>query len=101
MANLLQKPFGTHGKFHDFTPQAAGWRYVGFGLYHLRAGERAHEQTADREVILVMVEGKVRFHAAGQEWGELGARMSVFEKTPPHSLYVPNGSDWQAEATSD
>ena len=59
MSNLLKKPFGTHGKVHEITPQSAGWRYVGFSLYHLRAGERAAELTGDREVILVMVEGKV------------------------------------------
>ena len=52
MSNLLKKPFGTHGKVHEITPQSAGWRYVGFSLYHLRAGERAAELTGDREVIL-------------------------------------------------
>ena len=58
MSDLLKKPFGTHGKVHEITPHSAGWRYVGFSLYHLRAGERAAELTGDREVILVMVEGK-------------------------------------------
>ena len=48
MAELLRKPFGTHGKVHDITPASAGWRYVGFGLYHLRAGDRAAlEHVAD------------------------------------------------------
>ncbi len=101
MADLLKKPFGTHGKVHDITPQSAGWRYVGFGLYRLRAGETAGEATGDREAILVVVEGKARFTAAGKDWGELGERMSVFEKTPPHSLYVPNGDAWEAKATTD
>jgi 5-deoxy-glucuronate isomerase len=27
--------------------------------------------------------------------------MDVFEKTPPHCLYVPNGAEWQATATTD
>jgi 5-deoxy-glucuronate isomerase len=101
MMNLLRKPFGTHGKVHEITPQSAGWRYVGFALYRLRAGESATEATGGREVILVMVEGKAAVTAAGQDWGVLGDRMNVFEKTPPHCLYVPNGADWQAVAETD
>lgn len=101
MSHLLHHPFGTHGKVHEITPQSAGWRYVGFSLYRLRAGESVCEATGDREVILVMVEGKARLTGAGKDWGELGERMNVFEKTPPHCLYLPNGTDWSAEATTD
>ena len=101
MSPLQRKPFGTHGKVHEITPQSAGWRYVGFSLYRLRAGESAAEATGSREVILVMVEGKAAVTAAGQGWGILGERMNVFEKTPPHCLYVPNGQDWRAVATTD
>ena len=101
MSPLLRKPFGRHGKVHEITPQSAGWRYVGFSLYHLRAGETAAEATGACEVILVMVEGRATLTAAGQDWGSLGDRMSVFEKTPPHCLYVPNGQDWRAVAETD
>lgn len=101
MSRLLLKPFGRTGKVHEITPQSAGWRHVGFSLYHLRTGESAAEATGDREVILVLVEGKAAITAAGQDWGVLGARMDVFEKTPPHCLYVPNGQDWRAEAAAD
>ena len=58
MADLLRKPFGEHGKVHEITPQSAGWRYVGFDLHKLREGESISAATGDREVILVMVEGK-------------------------------------------
>lgn len=101
MADLLRKPSGSHGKVHDITPQSAGWRYVGFSLYRLRAGETAGEATGGREAILVMVEGRAAFEAAGRDWGELGERMSVFDGTPPHCLYVPNGATWHATATTD
>jgi 5-deoxy-glucuronate isomerase len=101
MVNLIRKPFGDHGKIHEITPVAAGWRYVGFSLYRLRAGESAAEVTAAVEAILVMVEGKATVTAAGKEWGELGDRMDVFEKTPPHCLYVPNKTQWEAKATTD
>jgi 5-deoxy-glucuronate isomerase len=101
MSPLLRKPFGSHGKIHEITPQSAGWRYVGFAVYRLRPGEAVEEATGDREVILVMVEGKAAIHAAGQDWGMLGDRMNVFEKTPPHCLYVPNASDWRAVADTE
>ena len=101
MSTLLRRPFGTHGKVHEITPQSAGWRHVGFSLYRLRAGEDAAEATGANELILVMVEGKARIEAAGRDWGVLGERMDVFEKTPPHCLYVPNGQDWRAVAETD
>ncbi len=101
MANLLRKPLGTNGKVHDITPETAGWGYVGFGLYRLRAGESATEATGGREVILVMVEGRAQITGAGQNWGELGNRMDVFEGTPPHCLYLPEGCDWAATASTD
>ena len=97
---LLRKPDGTAGRVHAITPEDAGWGYVGFDLWRLAPGEVAHGVTGDREVILVLVEGKARISGAGQDWGELGDRMDVFEKTPPHCLYLPNGSDWRAEATT-
>lgn len=101
MPDLLRRPFGTHGKVHEITPQSARWRYVGFSLYRLRPGETAAEATGDREVILVMVEGKSGFTAAGQDWGVLGERMNVFERSPPHCLYVPDGADWRVTAETE
>ena len=101
MPDLLRRPFGTHGETHRITPEDAGWRYVGFALHRLRPGETAADVTGDREVVLVMVEGKADMTAAGRDWGTLGDRMDVFEKTPPHCLYVPNGQEWQATAVTD
>jgi 5-deoxy-glucuronate isomerase len=101
MTNLLKKPFGSHGKVHEITAANAGWRYVGFSLYRLKAGQTASEITGDREVILVMVEGKAEINGADQQWGVLGNRMDVFERLAPHCLYLPNGTQWQAKAETD
>jgi 5-deoxy-glucuronate isomerase len=98
---LLRKPFGSHGKVHEITPASAGWRYVGFSLYRLRAGDTVSEATGGNEVILVVVEGKAAVQGAGRDWGVLGERMDVFEKTPPYSLYLPDGSTWTATAETD
>lgn len=105
MSKLLVRPNGTSGKIHDVTPESAEWGYVGFAAHRLKAGESVSAATDSTEVILVMVEGKANISAAGEgyaeEFGELGDRMNVFEKTPPHCLYVPNGSEWSATATTD
>ena len=100
MSKLLIKPQGTTGKVHDITPDSAGWGYVGFQLYRLEAGETASGSLGDREAIFVFVEGKGQFSGGGRDWGVRGDRMDVFEKTPPHCLYLPNGSDWAVTATT-
>ena len=97
---LLCKPQGTFGKVHDITPESAGWAYVGFALHRLSPGDAVAEATGGREAILVLVEGRAILRAGGQDFGERGERLSVFDRTPPHALYVPSGSDWQATATT-
>jgi len=100
MSQLLRHPTGTRGKVHNITPEGVGWSYVGFSLYRMEPGDTAAEETGDTEVILVLVEGKARLSAGEQDFGEMGERMDVFEKTPPAALYVPTNSDWTAEATT-
>lgn len=101
MTSLLRRPTGTEGKVHAISPDAAGWSYVGFDLHHFRPGQSVSEQTGDREVILVLVEGHAEITAAGTVFGEMGDRLNVFDKTPPHCLYVPGGAEWSATATTD
>ena len=97
---LLRRPTNTHGKVHDIAPEDAGWTYVGFALYRLAPGQTVEETTGDREAILVLVEGRARISGAGRDFGELGERMDVFERTPPHAVYIPDGADWVAAATT-
>ncbi|MDU8910313.1 5-deoxy-glucuronate isomerase [Aestuariicoccus sp. MJ-SS9] len=107
MSDLLRKPLGDTGRVHHITvegaqgPLSAGWSYVGFDLYRLRPGEVAQDDTGDREVILVLVEGKADISGAGRDFGELGDRMDVFDRTPPHCVYLPNGTGWSARATTE
>lgn len=100
MPNLLRKPSGKHGHVHRLTPQDAGWSYVGFDLHRLEAGQDVHGLLEGREAILVIVEGKAKIEAGGEDFGEMGERLSVFEKTPPHCLYVPPETPWEAVATT-
>ena len=101
MATLRVSPAGAKGRVHRITPESAGWSYVGFDLYRLQSGDSISEQTGSREAILVLVEGKAEIQAGGQALGVLGDRMDVFERTPPHCVYVPNGSDWSVDAVTE
>ena len=107
MSNLLRKPRSEFGKIHDLNastangPHLENWNYVGFTLYKLKLGETVSDETNEYECILVMIEGKAEINAAGQNWGILGDRMDVFEKKPPHSLYIPNGQKWSLNAKTD
>ena len=88
MADLLRKPKGISGNVHHITPanakgqQSLDWAYVGFALYHLELGEGISKLTGTNEVIVVLVEGKAEINAAGIDFGEMGDRMDVFERTP-------------------
>ena len=98
--NLLRRPSGITGQVHNVTPENADWGYVGFDLFRLAPGETVSAKTGDREVIIVVVEGKGTLTAAGQDFGEIGDRLDVFEKTPPHCVYVPGQSEWKFTAST-
>ncbi len=100
MTNLLRKPTAETGLVHAIPPEAADWSYVGFDLWRLAPGDTAEGLLDGREAILVLVEGCANLSVAGVDFGQMGARMDVFERTPPHCLYVPPGQEWQGRATT-
>jgi 5-deoxy-glucuronate isomerase len=100
MSKLLVKPQAERGQVIHITPQSAGWRHVGFDVHKLAAGESVAAKTGERELCLVLVSGKARIAAGGRDFGVLGERMTPFEGKP-HSVYVPGGSDWRAEAATE
>ena len=100
MSDLLRKPTAQSGQVHAISPQDAGWHYVGFDLWRLAPGDIASNTFEGREIILVLVEGRAEISAGGQSYGELGDRLSVFDRRPPHCLYVPPATPWQARATT-
>ena len=101
MGSLHRKPTANNGLIHNITPENADWRYVGFDLYKLSPGQSAKGSTGEREVIIVLVEGRAHLKSSGKDWGVLGDRMSVFEKTSPHCLYLPCNNEWDAEASTN
>jgi 5-deoxy-glucuronate isomerase len=73
----------------EVTPQSAGWRYVGFAAYRLKPGERLEVQVPGAETCVVVLSGKVSARTAEHAWPDIGARMSVFDDSPPFAIYAP------------
>jgi len=99
MSKLLVKPKTDEGLVVHVTPESAGWSYVGFDLWKLKAGASAEGGDKTREGCLVFITGKGRVTVDGKDMGELGERMSVFEGKP-WSVYVPAGARWSVTATT-
>ncbi|WP_435102423.1 5-deoxy-glucuronate isomerase [Arhodomonas sp. AD133] len=103
MPNLIARPHEREadGRVLAVTPESAGWQYVGFEVYELKAGETLERKTGSRELGVVMLTGRARAQTANEDWGEIGGRMDVFEQTPAYVLYVPDGDQVRLEAVTD
>jgi 5-deoxy-glucuronate isomerase len=90
-----------HGNTINITPESAGWEYVGFQVFSLKAGQKLNQATVDREVCLVFLKGigDVSTHKA--KWKQVGRRMNVFEKIPPYAVYVPSDDFFSIQALTD
>ena len=81
------------------TPTSAGWKYVGFEGYRLKAGETLEiELPADREGCLVVLTGKADITVGADAWMNLGGRASVFDERSPDAVYAPPGSRYRISA---
>ena len=90
--SLLIKPdLSGEGPVHRITPESAGWRFVGFEVLDLKAGERLERQDASREQCVVVLGGRLTLSVDGRELGVLGGRAEPFSGKP-HALYLPPGA---------
>lgn len=103
MTDLLVKNRGpdANGLVHRLTPETAGWEYVGFELWKLRAGQRLVQPADDRERCLVLVAGRADVATEGRRWEGIGERASPFEDRNPHAVYLPGGRGFELRATTD
>jgi 5-deoxy-glucuronate isomerase len=102
MSKLLVKPSkpDNQGRIHAITPESAEWTYVGFEVYQLKSGQSLRQATEGREACIVLLSGKARVAASGQDFGVIGGRNSPFE-ADPWSLYAPAHSEWSLETQTD
>ncbi|MEZ5535391.1 MAG: 5-deoxy-glucuronate isomerase [Thiolinea sp.] len=99
---LLRRPEpGENGRYQHITPENAGWTYVGFDAYDLKAGESLNLEGSDQELCLVLLSGKADVTAGDATFTGIGERMDVFEDKAPHAVYVKNGEAVSVTATTD
>ncbi|MBP3961907.1 5-deoxy-glucuronate isomerase [Paenibacillus lignilyticus] len=104
MSNLIIAPADQpdrEGSIMNITPESAGWKYVGFQVIRLEAGQAFRRDTGDREVCLVLLSGKADVATRSQEWLAIGSRMNIFERTAPYSVYIPNDDKYEIRAVTD
>jgi 5-deoxy-glucuronate isomerase len=103
MSHLLLHPSApdAEGRIHRITPESAGWRYVGFEVFRLSAGQRLAQTVPEgREACLVLVGGRAEIIADGNSLGVLGGRQSPFSESP-WSVYLPPQTRIEARADDD
>jgi 5-deoxy-glucuronate isomerase len=86
--DLLVRPAQFLGQTADF-----GYEYLAFTNVKLAAGERYEEETAGRELALVVLSGKCSVESSRGEWRNIGQRAHVFDGRP-HTLYLPPQTDF-------
>jgi len=94
-------PPAADGCVLEVTPQSAGWRYVGFKVCKLAAGQTLSGGEAGREACLVVLTGTADVETAGEVFRGVGARESVFEDIAPGAVYAPAGAAFTVTAISD
>lgn len=85
----------------EVTPASAGWRYVGFAAYRLRAGETLSVHVPGAETCVVVLGGRVTARTAEHAWTDIGERRSVFDDRAPFAVYVPAPERIEIEAHTD
>ncbi|MBN2304445.1 MAG: 5-deoxy-glucuronate isomerase, partial [Anaerolineae bacterium] len=68
-------------------------KLLDFSLLVLKDGESHSGQSADREVLAVILGGKADFEIGGTTFENVGGRPNVFAGKP-HSVYIPAGSSY-------
>jgi 5-deoxy-glucuronate isomerase len=84
----------------DITSQSAGWEYVSFTVYHLVMGQTLRGAANGRETAIVVLSGIGQAELNGQQVGQIGERISVFENTSPYALYLSEDGSYQLKCTS-
>jgi len=100
--NLRVRPTApdAEGRVLTITPASAGWKYVGFEVRRLAAGQTAELPSAGNETCIVVLTGTADVHVDGRSFTRLGGRKSVFEDVPPGAVYAPSGCRIRIQAVS-
>jgi len=75
------------GRVLDVSAERAGWRYVGFEVVRLAAGQSITRDTGAREACLVWLSGTASVAAGTRRFERVGERRGVFDG-PPQAVYA-------------
>lgn len=102
MSTLLSKYHAPHenNRTQHITPESAGWKYVGFEVYELNAGQQLDITGSENEVCLVLVAGKATITTPTAMFENIGERMDPFERIKPYAVYITNGESYSVLANT-
>ncbi|HEX3397079.1 MAG TPA: 5-deoxy-glucuronate isomerase [Steroidobacteraceae bacterium] len=83
------------------TPESAGWRYIGFQIHRLHAGQPLRGGAAERETCLVVLAGTADIVVGGDTFEDIGGRGSVFDDAAPGAVYAPAGRNYSVIAQGE
>jgi 5-deoxy-glucuronate isomerase len=76
-----------------------GFEFLGFRNLRLEPGQTFKEDTADRELAIVLLGGTCAVASSAGEFPSIGGRKDVFSGLP-HTLYLPIGTRYALTATT-
>lgn len=104
MPKLLQKTHepDPNGSVLKVTPESAGWKYVGFEVFHLRPGQETLLPASEKENCLVLLGGHIHLTAGKDDFGIIGDRKNVFDQGKrPYAFYAPQGMALKVKAVDE
>ena len=88
------------GRVLAVTPESAGWKYVGFEVRRMAAGQKVALTSAGKETCVVVLTGTADLQVDDLAFPGLGGRKSVFDDAAPGAVYAPAGSRIRIQADS-
>lgn len=80
--------------------QVGGPGIIGFAMLSLKIGQTFRDTTGQKETILVILSGKCKVSASGNQWDSIGERKSVFDGKP-YAVYLPCNSEYEVLSLED
>lgn len=76
-------PPSPDGTIVSVNASAAGWTYLDFAAYRLRAGQAIGQPADARERLVLVLEGRASIRVGEEAFGVVGSRLTVFDGPPP------------------
>ena len=86
--------------YQYITAKDAGWEYLHFEARLMQGAEKWKGHTGEHEFLFVLLGGDFRAVTQAGSWETKGGRRDVFSGLP-HALYLPPGTAYEIEATSE